>query len=107
MSYWAQSEERVRLGCEAFLDACRAEGFDGDIDKRLAQEWAQGMRDWLVAFGEDWKLLAKTVKHMRAQEPPLIVASPRSCIKVARELSQWQRPEKDYIHGQLSDFIEH
>jgi hypothetical protein len=98
---WARYEERVRLGCEAFELACRRNGFSGEVEKRLAKEWAQGCRDWLESFGEDWQLLGETVDEMRKQHPPLIVASPRSCIKVARDLKQW-RPRFETESGRQS-----
>ena len=98
---WAHYEERVRLGCEAFEAACRRNGFTGEVEKRLAKEWAQGMRDWLESFGEDWQLLGEAVDEMRKQHPPLIVASPRSCIKVAREIKQW-RPRFETEAGRQS-----
>lgn len=88
MADWAHYEERVRLGCERFELACRRNGFTGEVDKALAKEWAQGMRVWLEAFGENWELLDRTVDEMR--RVPLIVASPRSLLKVARDITQWR-----------------
>lgn len=90
MSLWGQYEERVRLGCERFLVAARRNGFTGEVEKRLAKEWALGMRAWIEAHGENWELLDRAVDYMRQQEPPLIIGTPRSCIKVAREFKDWQ-----------------
>jgi hypothetical protein len=101
MSTWGRYEERVMFCCEAFEKICRSYGFTGEVDKRLAKEWAAGARDWLESFGEDWQLLGEAVDEMRKQHPPLIVASPRSCIKVAREEKQW-RPRFETEAGRQS-----
>ncbi len=105
---WANYEERVMVGCTRFLAACRRNGFEGEVHHKTAAEWASGMRAWLAeGLGEDWDLLDEVVDEMRDKEPPLIVASPRSCIKIALDKKMWARPEKDYIHGELAEFIEH
>lgn len=89
MSLWGQYEERVMLGCESFLEACKRNGFSGKVDSWLAKAWAVGMRDWLESMGEDWETLGRAVDYMRSQDPPLIIASPRSCIKVAQNMKEW------------------
>ena len=95
MTFWPRCEERVRLGCERFLEACIRNGFEGEVDRRLAADWAAGMRDWLEVMGEDWSRLDKAVDEMRQQNPPLIIGSPRSCIKIARNLKHWRAEPVD------------
>jgi len=105
---WSHYEEPVRVVCEAFLVSCNTRGFTGQPDRRLAKEWAAGAREWLDVFGENTELLDRAVHYMRKQDPPLIVASPRSCIKVAREMSQWGEPDvrEKYAGGEYGRFVE-
>jgi hypothetical protein len=103
MSHWAQYEERVRLGCERFEQACRRNGFSGELHPLTIKEWGRGMRVWVRRFGEDWPLLDKAVDKMCAAE--LTIKSPESCITVAESMVQWGEKPKDYTHGALSEWV--
>ena len=101
MTDFLRCSERERIGCERFEAACRRNGFTGEVEKRLAKEWVMGTREWLAVHGENWDLLDEVVDEMRKQHPPLIIASTRSCIKNARERTQW-RPRFETEAGRQS-----
>ena len=106
-TYFPELEPEARTVADAFVEEIKALGFKGangfgEPSKRHLKEIAAGARDWVMEHGETPGLLQETVRHMRSER--LVVASPRSCIKVARQRSQWA--QEDDVTLKVQDWLE-
>ena len=66
--------------CDTFLSE-----MDWNHDAYTIQQVVAGARDFVLAIGNDPKLLLHTVKKMKREK--LTIASPRSCITIARNMT--------------------
>lgn len=106
-THFPSLEPQARTIADAFVEEIKALGFKGangfgEPSKRHLKEIAAGARDWVMEHGETPELLRETVRHMRSER--LVVASPRSCIKVARQRSQWA--QEDEVTLKVQDWLE-
>jgi len=67
----------VQVLCDTFI-----EEMDWNTDPYTIRQIAAGARDFKRAVGNDPKLLLHTIKKMKRDK--LTIASPRSCITIAR-----------------------
>ena len=93
-THFPKLEPSAKIIAETFLAEIQLLGFvgvdgQGTPSKAHLAEIATGARDYALDIGEKPDLLRATIRKMR--EEGLIIATPRSCKKVSRELSQWAR----------------
>ena len=69
----------VQVLCDTFI-----EEMDWNTDNYTIRQIAAGARDFKSAVGNDPKLLLKTIQRMKRDK--LTIASPRSCITIARRV---------------------
>lgn len=108
-------EPRARGIAESFVAAIQELGFvgidgSGTPSKKHLKEIEAGARDFVMQVGEKPALLKRVVREMR--EKDLVIATPRSCIKMARQKSQWQEPTQEnvrerYTGGEFADAVRH
>ena len=67
----------VQVLCDTFI-----EEMEWNADNYTIRQIAAGARDFKSAVGNDPKLLLKTIQRMKRDK--LTIASPRSCITIAR-----------------------
>jgi hypothetical protein len=70
----------VQTLCDVFL-----EEMDWNNDAYTVQHVVSGARDFVLAIGNDPKLLLHTIKKMKLEK--LNISSPRSCITLARNIT--------------------
>lgn len=79
-------------------------GFGREPLRKERGFWIGALGD-MVELGITAENISDAMHEMR--ESGLFIKSPASVIAIADELHRRGRKEKDYIHGQLADFIEH
>lgn len=92
-------EANIRDLCDAF-----ARETEWHLDVYTRKTIMAGARDFYEAIGDRPDLLRDALRQMKRMT--LSFSSPRSCITVARQIIDRNKPTS-YIEGEYSDFIEH
>ena len=88
--------------CDTFMDE-----MGWNTDPYTIKQIAAGARDFKRAIGNDPKLLLKTIQRMKRDK--LTIASPRSCITIARRTEpdpDSEASRQRYVTGEFADFWE-
>lgn len=78
--------------CDVFLDE-----MDWNHDLYTIQQVVAGARDFVLAIGNEPKLLLRATKKMKKKK--LSISSPRSCITAAREMRSPEVDTQKYLKG--------
>ena len=78
--------------CDVFL-----EEMDWNHDLYTIQQVVAGARDFVLAIGNEPKLLLRATKKMKRKK--LSISSPRSCITTAREMRSPEEDTQKYLKG--------
>lgn len=78
--------------CDVFL-----EEMDWNHDLYTIQQVVAGARDFVLAIGNEPKLLLRATQKMKRKK--LSISSPRSCITAAREMRSPEEDTQKYLKG--------